>query len=635
MKNKKILKIGGFVLGGVLILSGVIFGTIQLKKYQDVKETNKSLSYLFANELITPEDDVYSKQKEMDNKIKEVLKSKKYTIEDPLVLENPYYINPLSAMIVFRTSKKSTVTLEVNGKQFEFEEAKEHAIPVYGLVAGKKNIVKITCDGNTKELTLDMEEVELKDIKVETSNKEKIDDDIYLVGTPLESGVYGFNKDGELVFLLTENYGQAIVKLANGHLLLSNSNYINDSRTGLLEIDYLGKIYKVYDIAGGYHDDAIKLDNGHIILGSSKLERDTSNDYIVEIDPDTGKVVDEWDLRKIVDDVSLDFVEKIDYYGWANNNSIYYDKKSNSLILSLEGRNSIVSIDYSSKKINWIFGDIKYWNDDFKSYMLELDDGNYPLLSNTVSINSDGNLVLFNNNMDGSLKHDALCREYIGAHSSGQIYKIENKKITKIQEFTDNNSFYSYAVSNYNELDNGNYILFSAWQFGDNTMNVDGCTMNTNVDGLNATLYELDKNNNILFKANMSGGAYRATKLSLYEKQNKNFQVEDVKYYNTNNDNLYDTVTTDSILNSLKNATDFDFSVNLTKNLLNINASFQNEDEVYALLVGQDGYTYKYLVKQKNGFLQPIVNLQNLKGNYALFLVINDDYYNLNKAYTF
>ena len=92
---------------------------------------------------------------------------------------------------------------------------------------------------------------------------------------------------------------------------------------------------------------------------------------------------------------------------------------------------------------------------------------------------------------------------------------------------------------------------------------------------------------------------------------------------------------TKDIVNKVKNAKDMDFSVTVSKKLLTINAAFQQNDKVELIMVGREGKSYKYLAKDKDGYLQPTINLQTLKGKYALILVINDEYYNLNKNYEF
>ncbi len=634
-KNKKIILYVVVAIVAIVIIVLTILGILKLRDRKNLNKINEELAEIFQNDVITPEDDVYSKQKEADLKIEEAMNNKKYTLDSPYVLENPYYISPLTALVIFQTDSEEAVTIEVNGQKQTFEKSKKHAIPVYGLVAGKKNSVKISAGSKSKTLELDMTSIQ-DDLKlnIETGKGTNLGNDIYVFDTPGDEGMFGFNTNGELVWRLTETFGLAITKLENGHLLLSNTEYIlSYSRTGLVEIDYLGKIYNVYDIEGGYHHDVVELENGNYLLASSKITRGTTSDLLIEISPKNGQVVNTIDVKKIVNDVSARFVEKLDIMDWAAINSVYYDKNTDSVIISVSGRNSVMSIDYKTKKINWIFGDIKYWNNSFKDYMVSFD-GEYPLVSNSVTVNKAGNIVLFNNGMDGSLTEDALCKDYIGSHSSGQIYKIENKKATLVSEFNDNNSIYSYAVSNYNELASGNYLLFSAWEYGVGTMEKEGCTMNSNVEGLHSVIYETDKDNNILFKASFNGGSNRATKLNLYE-SNKNFTPSNIGYYNTMDKTIYEELENSTLVDNLKNAEKGLYSVTITKNLLTFNAAFPTNDEVYVLLVGKENKAYKYLSKAKGAYLQPVVNLRGLSGEYALFLVVNGVYYNLDQTYKF
>ena len=73
----------------------------------------------------------------------------------------------------------------------------------------------------------------------------------------------------------------------------------------------------------------------------------------------------------------------------------------------------------------------------------------------------------------------------------------------------------------------------------------------------------------------------------------------------------------------------------LVKTYYQLVQDFLNDDEVYVLLVGKNNKAYKYLIKTKGNYLQPVINLRSLSGEYALFLVVNEDYYNLDKTYKF
>ena len=98
---------------------------------------------------------------------------------------------------------------------------------------------------------------------------------------------------------------------------------------------------------------------------------------------------------------------------------------------------------------------------------------------------------------------------------------------------------------------------------------------------------------------------------------------------------IYKEIINEDIVDKLKTAEKGVYSVNISKNLLSISAGFLNDDEVYVLLVGKNNKAYKYLIKTKGNYLQPVINLRSLSGEYALFLVVNEDYYNLDKTYKF
>ena len=116
-KNNRIIIYVVGVIICVLVIIGLIVGINKLREKKKIDKVNEELAEIFKNDVITPEDDVYSKQKETDVKVKEAMDDKKYTLENPYVLENPYYISPLTALIIFQTDSEETVTIEINGQK--------------------------------------------------------------------------------------------------------------------------------------------------------------------------------------------------------------------------------------------------------------------------------------------------------------------------------------------------------------------------------------------------------------------------------------------------------------------------------------------------------------------------------------
>ena len=111
---------------------------------------NENFSFLIesgdATEVVVG--DLFKQQREISEDILKKYKKGKYTITNPLVFSDPYGVSPLTALVMFNTSKNEKITLTVKGKHNDdlkvtFESSKEHYIPVYGLYPGYKNTVII------------------------------------------------------------------------------------------------------------------------------------------------------------------------------------------------------------------------------------------------------------------------------------------------------------------------------------------------------------------------------------------------------------------------------------------------------------------------------------------------------------
>lgn len=139
-------------------------------------------------------------------------------------------------------------------------------------------------------------------------------------------------------------------------------------------------------------------------LGSNEIESTA-----VEIDK-SGKILSQWNLAALVssymvsqgDDPSLFVRPGVD---WFHMNSTAYDPRDDSLIVSSR-ENFVIKIDYKTGNVKWIFGDpTKYWYTfpSLRAKALQLDSGGlYPIGQHALSINSAGQLELFNDG-EGSL----------------------------------------------------------------------------------------------------------------------------------------------------------------------------------------------------------------------------------------
>lgn len=190
-------------------------------------------------------------QASRDEKYAELSISGDYTFDNPLVIENPYEINPLSALIIFNTKESKEVTVSINDTKITtIEAAKKHLIPIYGLYANSTNFVELRLDDNTTKTI---------EIKTTSYNNDLTGIDFigdrgdtthtFILGNMKSSNSFlrGFDTYNNLVLFMDFGYFSSIKYNIDKFYIGYNSIY--SKNTNLkdlnLEIDYLGKIKSI------------------------------------------------------------------------------------------------------------------------------------------------------------------------------------------------------------------------------------------------------------------------------------------------------------------------------------------------------------------------------------------------------
>lgn len=262
-----------------------------------------------ANEKIEEIKDPIIKQEEQES----YLTPYGYTIDNPNVVLDPYDVSPLTALILFETEKEEAVTIIVEGKDQNstykntFQSTTKHSIPIYGLYPNSINKVHISCGDKTKTI-----EIKTSPLPSDLSKKEVINNtnDLYFITS--DTYPYALDNNNEIRWYLTKNYSKKITTLQNGHLLLSTDTKNKDqSYTGLLEIDLLGKIYKQYNIENGYYGSYAETTNSLFIL----------SDSILELDKQTGTILNTFPLNSVYNEVF--YLEESNTISLLNQKEIY------------------------------------------------------------------------------------------------------------------------------------------------------------------------------------------------------------------------------------------------------------------------------------------------------------------------
>lgn len=509
----------------VIILLVFVFTFLILNKLSINNKSVKLVSSLVQKEEKL-ENDFPTKPKDIDNAD---------------VIVNPYDISPLTALIIFKTDKEVSPKVTIEGEDElstftnTFDKGKEHYLPIYGLYPDKDNTVVVEYGDVIKEFTIKTEALP-EDFILPTevnANKDELLNELYFF-TPSSKGyTCAYDVNGDVRWYLTNYALWDNKRLNNGHLMVSTERLVNNPyyMTGLYEIDLLGKIYKEYSLPGGYHHDYFEMPNGNLLVASDDFNsgEGTVEDFIVELDRDTGEIVKTFDLNDILN-MEDGKSENWSQYDWFHNNSVWYDKKTNSITLSGRHQDAVINIDYDSDDLNWIIGDPTNWSAEYQKHFFTPvgDDFEWQWSQHAAMITPEGYVFIFDNGNNKSKNKD----EYVSAedsYSRGVMYKIDTENMTIEQVFEygkeRGSEFYSPYISDVDYLEKDHYVIHSG-----GIVYVDGKNSNQpagigGADKLVSDTVEY-KDGEIVFEIVLPTNNYRVEKMSLYS-DNEKFSLTD------------------------------------------------------------------------------------------------------------
>ena len=578
--------------------------------------------------------------------------SEGYTIDNPNIIVNPYEISPLTALVIFETDEEVSPTITVVGKDehstftHTFDANTVHYLPIYGLYADTSNEVIVSYGDVEKRLEIKTEALP-DDFIMPTSveaQKSMLDNELYFF-TPSSSGyTCAYDVNGDVRWYLTINALWEINRLSNGHLMVSTERLVNSPyyMSGLYEMDLLGKIYTEISLEGGYHHDYFELPSGNLLVASNDFNNNdgTVEDYIVEVNRDTGDIVKYWDLKDILnmeDGKSENWTE----YDWFHNNSVWYDEATNSITLSGRHQDAVINIDYDTGELNWIIGDPTNWSSDYQKYFFTPvgDDFEWQWSQHAAMITPEGYVFILDNGNNKS----KIESEYVPAEDSytrGVMYKIDTDAMTieQIWEYgkTRGSEFYSPYIS---DVD---YIVYVDGKNSNEPAGLGGA------DALVSDTVEL-LDDEVIFELVLPTNNYRVEKMSLYTDK-EDFQMGDAKRIGS----LGETEKEDTKLGfviSNKDISEFDRDFSVTKEIdrLVVSGRFKRGEDVNVLLYNGMKYeVYHIQVSKKpytalcldiftedeteNGIvINKYINDEGLSGRYSIYLEVDGTIYDTNQ----
>lgn len=346
-----------FALAFMMIIS--LFSGNPDYRVSDLFDSNANT---ISDELAT----IINKQNAASNKINKAINNKYYTIDDPYVLINPYKLNPLSAIIVFTTDSKTTVTVTINGDLAGTTESdNKHVIPVYGLFSMVNNTVELTLEDGTHKV-----------VRIETKEYDSTREDIAIEGRDTTRKLFTYYRRGDITNVKAfSNYDNLV-------FYLSGLNYI---RSYSIDGD---KLKVLYDNSFDTNGILLTMDYfGHIESISSNLEGYSPSSYSQEVFYPNGisnyKVSSYNNKEKYSKYAELDITEISDSLAHAKlydgNFSITYNDEYLSLSLDTNGYLILVRNDGKILSYSTEAGIIRISNNYDYSLFLNSNDTYYNL----------------------------------------------------------------------------------------------------------------------------------------------------------------------------------------------------------------------------------------------------------------
>ncbi len=495
-----------------------------------------------------------------------------FTISPDSVKVNPYGYTPLSAQVTFTTEKEGKTFIRVHGKHGAFSDVTHlftdfgtvHSIPVIGMYADTANMIDIRIVDNAGD-TLEKSSVTITTqalpadlpvtITATSFDESKVESGIYLVSNLSTLNIEGrpsipYMCDGygdvrwvldysTLAELSNLFYDDGIARLKNGNFYFAN---IKTSK--IYEVDLLGQIINTWPMPGyTFHHNVQEKPNGNFLVsvskdGSTNTEGHvTVEDYIIEINRQSGSIETEWDLKESLDEYRRTLVN--DAGDWIHVNSVMYDSTDNTIIIS--GRTQgVIKLDYQNQ-VKWILAPHAGWGqnrrgEDLNTFLLNPVDANGKAYSEADVIDGkssvtdfewcyyqhsniflpNGDLMVFDNgtsrNLD-SIEGNTINNSAPGKYSRAVEYKIDeaNKTVQQIWSYGKerDQAGYSSIISSVQFLPEKNHILFCP---GYNVLNA---------TGTGGKIVEVDYTtkevvNEISISSANTFGFHRAKKISAY-----------------------------------------------------------------------------------------------------------------------
>ena len=430
-----------FLLAVIIIAIIVVIIYLSFRAYNKYRE-NLLTDPLYIREnvsFVLNDEGVYEVKKDEDisifsedyqniieEKIEALKDSADYTLENPLIIYNPYGTGSLSYYLYYVGHDENLdykITTEGYSdfeREITYKDSNEYQL--IGFVPGKTNTLTLSCGDEEQEFTIttpkSTAEIDNQLEIVDGDSSEDLADGLYAVlghDKNYNSNIYLYDNEGVLreEFVLDSYRADRII-------FDDDYMYYAYNTKGIVKVNDVGKIEEFYDL-GNYtmhHDMVYDEDNKRFVILVNEDDTDTIEDIIITVDLDTKEIKKIIDMKDLLPEFYLNAIKpegKNTYGGyeldWIHLNSL--SLIGDDIVLSSRELSTIIYISdaYRDPSVKYLLTDKSVIEDTSYQDLLYEKVGDFVSQAGQHSITyytdddlEDGEyyLYMFNNNYQGA-----------------------------------------------------------------------------------------------------------------------------------------------------------------------------------------------------------------------------------------
>lgn len=374
---------------------------------------------------------------------------------------------------------------QLDTSDLTFSEAGTH-VPVLGLYADSENSVQVLVDlldGGRVDLTLDIEtrlsnpdeDAWVPTIQVDTATADLMEPGWTVAELSVEpdpappivfvdwTRTIAFDERGAIRWVLRLDLPQGETFTTTRSV---TGNFLTGSFDTIVEVNKLGRPLHSFQLSDhSLHHEILQIGSddpahtspggssahlGNLLVLASKNDASTIQDHILELDEDTGTILNDWDLATVFDPTRTTYVDPEQWApgvgDWLHANGLGYSNVDESIIVS--GRHQGVAKIRRDGSLVWLLAPHEGWNEPQSQKLLTAVDAALTPYDEAVQLGNEaagdpsapefgwafgqhspallpnGDLLLFDN---GSSRHwGPVC----GSLSRAVIYRIDEAAMT-------------------------------------------------------------------------------------------------------------------------------------------------------------------------------------------------------------